>query len=1175
VRGAVLVVALAVVGVAPAVPAGAVPGGAVVADPVCVGEAGTAGDAAVLAAVCDVPVEVVAERTAWSSTFALPDGSVRLDSSMAAVRTDVSGVWEPVDPSLVVTGDGVQVVSAVVPMVFSDGSDGMPLVRVERDGHEVVFDAPFELTEPVVEGARVTYPAVLPGVDLVVSVNEDATGFSQVLRVESAQAAANPALAELTFDVVTSEGVRLEERDGGFAVADAAGGAVLTSPAPTMWDSGHADGTARGTTPPGAFGAGAHDVDPTLAPPPGAAVEVMASELRGDAVTVVPDADLLSDPATTWPVFIDPGMSGSLNQRTAVRTVIGNAYNFAGDEGVGLCNKATSDTCSHTFKSRVLYQFAGLAGLGALEPDDVQSAVFAVTGTHSYSCTPMPVTLYAVADFDQSTPYPGGPQWDALQTQTITHRSGCGAGREPRRIEFDATAQARAVAAANTSLASFGLAADEGSMASWKRYAWDASFSITYNRAPTAPTNVRTTDPDTTCTVGAGRPYVRSLRPTLRAVLADPDGGNVAGYVEVIDLGTGGRVWGPAVLPGQGSGAEHAVQVPAGVLADGRSYRWSIRGDDGQRSGPTVSCELTVDTTAPVVPGVTGVAGTGLVVYPESPVAAGGLGVEGRFTFTNGGSSDVEYYRYTFLGQPQRTVPEGAATVRFVPTEVGSQTLTVESIDRAGNVSPARVYRFTVGFPALSDAWQLDEAAGSVAANVNGAAQPLAVSSSTTRTAGLGAMYDYPDDRALQFDALTDVARTAGPVVRSDGSYAVMATVRLDDVGGTYTAVSQSGAQTSGFELGHRVDAACPAGTGGHCWALWATGSDVASASPVVVRSAVPARPGSWVQLTGMRNAGTGTLELAVCEYGTPDDALTPRPVSAAPVAAPTAWTAAGPLQVGRGGTLAAPARGWHGAVGQVRTYTGPLPVEKLRVSCTNPLSITPTLDPPPVTQPGTPPPPMPLVKPGQPGFEPAFVASLYRDLLGREASYRELVVWTSARRSGASLQQVVEGIVNSQEWRNRVVNQKYQLFLGRNADSSGLQGWVNALNQGSDVFVVEKGIVGSAEYYARAGGTATGYVTALFRDLLGRSPSAAELSSWAGRVGTDGALAVAHGVVYSPEHVNRVIDQSYRQTLGRAVDSAGQQTWSTYMWSGGTVAGLLARITTGAEYTNNRVRIG
>ena len=106
-------------------------------------------------------------------------------------------------------------------------------------------------------------------------------------------------------------------------------------------------------------------------------------------------------------------------------------------EGVGLCNKATSDTCSHTFKSRLLYQFAGLAGLGALEPGDVQSAVFAVTGTHSYSCTPMPVTLYAVADFDQGTSYPGGPQWDALQTQTITHRSGCGAGREPRRIEFD------------------------------------------------------------------------------------------------------------------------------------------------------------------------------------------------------------------------------------------------------------------------------------------------------------------------------------------------------------------------------------------------------------------------------------------------------------------------------------------------------------------------------------------------------------------------------------------------------------------------------------------------------------------------------------------------------------------------------------------------------------------
>ncbi|MBO9556686.1 hypothetical protein, partial [Cellulomonas sp.] len=298
-----------------------------------------------------MPVEVVAERTAWSSTFALPDGSVRLDSSMAAVRTDVSGRWEPVDPALVVTDGGVQVVSPVVPMVFSDGSDGMPLVRVERDGHEVVYDAPFVLTEPVVEGARVTYPAVLPGVDLVVSVNGDATGFSQVLRVESAQAAANPALAELTFDVVTSEGVELRaEPSGGFAVTDGDGQVVLTSPVPAMWDSstpgdGRAGRGASAST--GAVGGAIGD--PTVAPAPGVEAVAMDAEIGDDAVTITPDADLLSDPATTWPVFIDPGMSGSLNQRTAVRTVIGNAYNFPDTEGVGLCNKATSDTCSHTF----------------------------------------------------------------------------------------------------------------------------------------------------------------------------------------------------------------------------------------------------------------------------------------------------------------------------------------------------------------------------------------------------------------------------------------------------------------------------------------------------------------------------------------------------------------------------------------------------------------------------------------------------------------------------------------------------------------------------------------------------------------------------------------------------------------------------------------------------------
>ena len=942
----------------------------------CVEEAGDAVAASVVAVGCDREVEVLDARSEWASTFALPDGSMRLDTSIAAVRTDVSGEWEPVDPSVVEGDGGLVVASAVAPMTFSDGTDGAPLARIERDGHEVVFDAPFDLTEPTVDGSQVTYPGVLPGVDLVVTVNEDATGFSEVLRVESPEAAAHPELAELTFDVQTSDGIELRAADGAFAAVDAAGDEVFTSPVPVMWDSSTPTrvpsfSSFSRTRPDAAVGLTGEDVDPTVAPAPGASVAVMSSDLGADTVTIAPDADLLADPGTTWPVFIDPGISGSLNQRMGLRTSFGNRYNFTGDEGVGVCDVRVIADCDATYRARVLWQFAGLQTVGNLEPDDVQSAVFAATGTHSYSCTPMPVTLHAVDDFNSGTVYPGGNYWQPLQTHNITHRAGCGAGKEPRRIEFDATWQARAVASANTAVASFGMAADEGSMASWKRYAWDATFSITYNRAPSLPANARTTAPYSGCRSGAERPAVRSATPVLRAVQRDPDGGNLHGRFVVDDISSGARTWDSGWLPAQGSGAEQAATVPAGKLSNGRSYRWSTFGGDGIATGASVVCEFTIDLTPPVAPGVTPVTGMP-AVYVEDGVA-GGIGVEGRFRLDPGTSTDVAAYRYTVSGQPERTVPASYRTISVVPTVFGSQTLKVSSIDKAGWVSPERLYRFTAAPAGISDAWQLDEASGTTAANVASTSRPLTVASGVARVPGvMSELGSETGDRALQLDAPGRTAGTKSPIVRTDTTFSVMATVRLDDVDGTYTAVSQDGTQVSGFELGHRVDPACPAGTDGHCWAFGMATSDTANPTVVRALSAVPASPGDWVQLTGIRDTTAGTLRLSVCTLGAPGRVGDWEPVSTGPVPIGATRPALGGLQLGRGQAAGAAANGWKGAVGQVRTYTGVVADDSLFVACFNPTAINPVLDAPPAI------PPAPSPLPSPPPYHEGFAATLH-----------------------------------------------------------------------------------------------------------------------------------------------------------------------------------------------------
>ncbi|WP_163276662.1 LamG domain-containing protein, partial [Cellulomonas iranensis] len=479
----------------------------------------------------------------------------------------------------------------------------------------------------------------------------------------------------------------------------------------------------------------------------------------------------------------------------------------------------------------------------------------------------------------------------------------------------------------------------------------DASFSITYNRAPLAPANARTTDPDTTCTVGAGRPYIRRTTPVLRAVVHDPDGGNVhADFAIVSALNTNVVVWDPGPVPAQGSGAEHAIQVPAGLLHDGGQYRWLVAGLDPQgRSGPITSCEFTVDTTPPPVPKIEAVAG--LQATYTADTTSGGIGQTGLFRFGTSGAGDVDRYEYWLTGGPTGSAPADTPQVPVTPTLAGSQTLSARAIDRAGNISPTATFRFTVAFAGISDAWQLDEPSGTTASSVANAGSPLTVSAGVTRDKGVVAVLGGdPGDRALVFDAPGDTAGTSGPVVRTDGSYSVMATVRADQVGPTATAVSQDGTVVSGFELGVSSTGCAPGVS--PCWAFSVPSGDGDAAARAVAVSTVPVVPGQWVQLTGMRNASAGTVQLAVCVLGNGDQEGEMVPYLGDAVPAGSSWFASGGFQVGRGKVGGAAGNAWTGAVSQARTYTGVLDIDKLRSACRNPDSIRPVLDPAPPVSP-------------------------------------------------------------------------------------------------------------------------------------------------------------------------------------------------------------------------------
>jgi len=904
----------------------------------CQAAAASSESAAEMARRCGQSVEVLADRTEWDTVFAQPDGQTRLVASIAAVRTRQDGGWTGIDSTLVDSSEGVRVAAAVTPMVFSDGSDAMPLARIERDGQWLSMDVPFDLPEPQIDSSRLTYPQVLPGVDLIVTVNADATGFSEVLRIASAEAAMDPRLRELQMDVETSDELAVVASQGGFEARDASGSRVFWSPAPQMWDSS-APSAIGGSMPlsrsaqPSLLtlaSAGESPVDRAVAPADGDAVAAMPVDLTSDGVALAPSAQMLESPDTVWPVYIDPAVSGSPNAWTAVLSSGSKTWLFSTDQGVGLCKTDQYMTCTpSSVASRLFWQFTGLGAVGAVAAEDITSATFSAYGQHTYNCTAQPVTLYWASDFDSSTGWPGPALLAALDTQNVMHKSTC-SGNPPRWIGFNALGAAQAVANADADHLSLGLAAPETSNVYWKRYRYDATLSVTYNQAPNVPTALKLANPVASC---GGAVNVR--RPTLSAVMSDPDGDNVNGQFAVTSTSTGAS-W-AVDLGTQASGATFTSQPPAD-LPDG-AYTWTARTADGYRWGPlSAACAFTVDTVAPNQPTATaGPLGTVTVDKTQYSVvaryvenaASGGAGLLGQFVFGAGGSTDVATYRYSFDDTVlTSTVTASVGWVLWSPSTVGLHVLRVASVDRAGNTSAVRTYRFSVAFPGSTGTWTLDEGSGATsAADTSGAvpAHPLAVSGSTVWADGFLTEFGVSSsDRALSFDALGDSAATSGPVVATDATYTVLALVKLGSLSSTAAAVSQDGTFVSGFELGYRAsDSGCPTGTGS-CFAVWTYPDDSATPGAAqVAYSAVVPQDGVWYLLAAEHNATATTTRLSVCTIGTPDEPGDGEPIWGPTLTGQTAhWNATGALQLGHGRFASTSTDAWPGVIDRVQVTT-------------------------------------------------------------------------------------------------------------------------------------------------------------------------------------------------------------------------------------------------------------
>ncbi|MEU6478811.1 LamG-like jellyroll fold domain-containing protein [Streptomyces sp. NPDC047017] len=844
-------------------------------------------------------MEVSAQRAESREVFATPEGHVEAREYLRPVWVRAEGGWKHVDTGLAATGAGMVAPKAVtVDVEFSGGGGTVPLVRMRRAGRELSLRWPTPLPEPRLEGPVATYPSVLPDVDLRMTAQED--GFTQLLVVKSAGAAASEELAELRLKL-SAPGLEVRETGAGGleAVDEGAGGTVFEAPRPMMWDSSAGKQTTPAAPGPRGAAAGAHAAAADTSGEPGAAesgklapvgVEVTAER---DELVLTPDAGVLKGADTTYPVYIDPQWytpKASTWTMASKYWASSPQWKFNGepDAGLGYCGW---DYCQPYDTKRLFYQVPTSTFAGK----SILSAEFVVRNTWSASCSARAVELWQTKDISSSTTWnsqnASGFWIKELASASFAYGfSGCAA----KDAEFNVKPAVQAAADKKSATMTFGLrASSETDRYGWKRFSDKAYLRVQYNRPPQQVRMAQLTmEYGGTCKKPDDSVRVRTLGRIYANNVTDPDGDNVAVQFQASwDTGDGkGAIsrWTPALTSFKKSGSSFSIGLPPSVPQN-KQINWSVRSYDGAQyspwsfTGDPTGCYFVYDTSVPKAPSVS--SGEYPASNPEDPDDPWYDGVGHYGTFSLGSSSaDVVRYRYGFNTDPspaqQITTTAGAAkSLRLLPARPGLNFVTAQAFDQAGNGSEVRTYQFRVkaGQPERA-MWQLDEAAGAT----------TSASTTTPRTvrlhggAALGA--EGRKGTGLHFDGTSGYADSDLTVVDTSDSFSVAVWARLDRMpAGAAIIAAQPGNYSPGFELYYSKDY--------DRWVFNQYTADTAGAAIARAMAATPgdARAGEWAHLVGVYDGKAKQLRLYV------------NGKQAGATAYSTAWEARRGIQLGSG----------------------------------------------------------------------------------------------------------------------------------------------------------------------------------------------------------------------------------------------------------------------------------
>ena len=630
-------------------------------------------------------VRITGMTTDSTEYVAHPDGKIEATVHAGPVRMqrDDDG-WVEIDLTLEPAGDGSVRAKAHPLNLWISGArgDGGDLARVGEGERRLTLGWPGALPTPMLAENRATYPEVEPGIDLVVEATR--TGFSQYLTVKSRNAVDRLPTLDLPL---AGKGLSsfVQGDSGELTLKDAKDRPIAAVPAPEMWDAQRAPGTEQPTR--------------------RALVKVRSERTKstgargggGLVMRLRPDLAWLKDPATQYPVTIDPQINPLY---TSFDTYVkeGDSVDRSGATDIQLGLLATTPAV----KARGFVHWP----VSALRGKQITAATVYFWNWWSHSCTASSWEIWTTGAASSATRWGTQPTWiqkEATSTLTKGYSSACDDGW----VSISGTSFFQRAATANQATAYMGVrGTDETSTNSFKQFrSRNATSSsqvpyatVTYNSYPTVGT--RSTVPATACVTGSSRPKMNTATPQLRSVISDAEASPVKAEFEWWTL-TGTTKLGSVITSTAASGSTFTATVPAGVLAHGSSYKWRVRGNDGTVNGSWSSfCEFNVDTSIGGPPIVTS------ETYPEN-AWGGDANLAGQFTFEANGVEDAAAYEYSLdVLPPNRavntTVPGASATVSITPLTPGWHNVWVRTRDSAGNVTELRQYPFKVGSAAMT-----------------------------------------------------------------------------------------------------------------------------------------------------------------------------------------------------------------------------------------------------------------------------------------------------------------------------------------------------------------------------------------------------------------------------------------------------------------------------------------